>query len=327
MKIEKMGKQHTEEAAKTLVYNYQQELKHVPSLPGIDFFDYFYNSINDIIQKHYSIVAVKNNKILGFLSGIPVNALKGLHRGIYCGINTHGAIGDKKDIYQRLYENISEIWVKNGCITHAIAIFAHDEPSVNTWFHLGFGNRCVDSMRSLIDIAEINENQCEIKLLTESDAEILFDLHSEHHKYYAKAPLFMPVLNKTTVDELKNKLLSKGKYTWAAFKNNKPIAMMSCRKGGEYPFIANEEKTINVFGAYTLEETRGTGVSVSLLNTIIRWARKNGFERLGVDYESFNRYGSRFWEKHFTPFVYCLFRKIDENILWANAERMNTILI
>jgi len=122
-------------------------------------------------------------------------------------------------------------------------------------------------------------------------------------------------------------LTSRDQFTWIALDDERPVAKMNVRKGGEYPFIADDEKTINVCGAFALPEARGTGVSANLLNEIIQWAKAKGYERLGVDYESFNRLGSRFWEKHFTPFAYCIFRKIDEQILWANEGRNEGIVI
>ena len=327
MTIEKLGKQHIEDAAKIAALNYRQELEFVPSLPNKNFYTYFYNSINKMTDRHFGAAAIQNKKLVGFLSGFPINAYKGLHRGILCDIYAHGATGDKKDVYQCLYEHISEVWVRNGCLTHAISIFAHEKETVDTWFHLGFGNRCIDSMRPLTDIIGIKNNQYRIRIAAEDDAERLLAIESEDHQYFSHAPLFMPVIDKLTIDDVKESLTAKDKFTWIALDNERPVAKMNVRKGGEYPFIADDEKTINVCGAYALPEVRGTGVSKNLLNEIVQWAKAKGYERLGVDYESFNRLESRFWEKHFTPFAYCMFRKIDERILWANANRNNGIVI
>jgi GNAT superfamily N-acetyltransferase len=325
--IERLSKQHIEDAAKIIALNYRQELRFVPSLPNRDFYNYFYDSINEMTNCQFGVAAIQNNKLIGFLSGLPINAFKGLNRGIYCDIYAHGAAGDKKDVYQRLYEHISEIWVRNGCLTHAISIFAHEKETVETWFHLGFGNRCVDAMRPLTDVTGVKSSPYEIRIATENDAERLLDIDREHHHYNSHAPLFMPVFDITTIDDVRGSLTLKDHFSWIALDNEKPVAKMNIRKGGEYPFIAEDEKTINVCGAYALPEVRGTGVSANLLKEIVQWAKAKGYERLGVDYESFNRLGSRFWEKHFTSFAYCMFRKMDERILWANFGRNNGIVI
>ena len=327
MTIEKMGKQHIEDAAKIIEQNYRQEFRAVPSLPNREFYDYFYSSINCMTDSHYGVAAIQDRKLAGFLSGVPINAYKGLNRGVLCDIYAHGATGDKKDVYQRLYEHISEIWVRNGCLTHAISIFAHEKETVDTWFHLGFGNRYVDAMRPLTDITGIKDNHYQIRIAAEDDAERLLAIEREDRQYFSHAPLFMPVFDTLTIDDVREGLTSKDQFTWIAFDNERPVARMKIRKGGEYPFIAEEEGTINVRGAYALPEVRGTGVAVNLLSEIVQWAKAKGYERLGVDYESFNRLGSRFWERHFTPFAYCMFRKIDERILWANESRNDGIVI
>ena len=327
MTIEKFNKQHTEDAVKLVALNYRQELGSVPSLPNKDFYSYFSSSINEMTDRQFGVTAIQNGKLVGFLSGLPINAFKGLHRGILCDIYAHGATGDKKDVYQRLYEHISEIWVRNGCLTHAISIFAHEKETVDTWFHLGFGNRCVDAIRPLTDVTGIKNNHCKIRIATEKDAERLLAIEREDRQYFSRAPLFMPAIDVPTIDDMIESLTLKDHFTWIALDNEKPVAKMNIRKGGEYPFIADDEKTINVYGAYALPEARGTGVAASLLNEIVQWAKARGYERLGVDYESFNRLGSRFWEKHFTPFAYCMFRKIDERILWANENRIKGVVI
>jgi len=130
MTIEKLGKQHIEDAAKIVTRNYRQELGFVPSLPNRDYYGYFCNSINMMTDRQFGVAAIQDRKLVGFLSGAPINAYKGLNRGILCDIYAHGATGDKKDVYQSLYEHISEIWVRNGCLTHAISIFAHEKETM-----------------------------------------------------------------------------------------------------------------------------------------------------------------------------------------------------
>jgi hypothetical protein len=66
MVIEKIGKQHIEDAARIVMENYRLELKSVPSLPNNDFYDYFCQSINEIVENQYGIVAVQNNIIVWY---------------------------------------------------------------------------------------------------------------------------------------------------------------------------------------------------------------------------------------------------------------------
>ncbi len=326
MNFEKLSKQHIEAAAQLVVNNYKNEMKSVPFLPNKDYFKQFCNSICWIAENHHGVVALQEDKVVGFLSGMAINSFKGLNRGIYCPLYAHGAIGDKQDIYERMYENVAGIWCKNGCLTHALTIFAHEGVTVNTWFNLGFGKRCVDAIRPLSNINGKKTDQYLIRQATEGDAVYLLPLFVEHDMYYCSSPLFMPVLEITTLEDVKKLLLSSDSSVWVAFDNNRAVAIMTTSKGGE-TFIAEDEKTLNLRSVYLLKEVRGTGLASTMLNIIIDWMSSNGFERCGVDYESFNRFGSRFWGKHFTPFTYSLFRRLDERITWANSDRQNGIVL
>jgi hypothetical protein len=119
----KTSKHHIE-MLPSCVGNYENEMRHVPILPNDDYFDYFCKSICGTLESGYGVAAMESNELIGFLSGFTVDSFKGLNRGIYVPIDRHAAKGDKKDIYQRMYESIGDVWVKNGCLTHAISIFA-----------------------------------------------------------------------------------------------------------------------------------------------------------------------------------------------------------
>ena len=72
-------------------------------------------------------------------------------------------------------------------------------------------------------------------------------------------------------------------------------------------------------GPYCIDatEVRGTGVATAVLAWLIDWLRAHGYERCGVDFESFNYTARRFWLKHFTGYTMGLVRRIDERIVEA----------
>jgi GNAT superfamily N-acetyltransferase len=74
---------------------------------------------------------------------------------------------------------------------------------------------------------------------------------------------------------------------------------------------------MNITGAYALPEVRGTGVATALLAWLIDWLREHGYERCGVDFESFNYTARNFWLKHFTAYTMGVVRRIDERIVEA----------
>ena len=332
MVIEKFRREHIESAAKLLVENYEEERKSVPALPENDYFDRFCALISDGAENNHGVAALQSGELVGFISGIwCIDAFKGINRAAYCPIHAHGAKGDKNDIYQRMYENIADIWVKNGCLTHALTVFAHDKITIDTWFNLGFGNMCVDAIRPLTDVSGNKKNSCNsrftIRPATQDDAELLLPLMQAHDRYYASSPLFMPVFGITKLSDININTTSKS-ITFIALDNNNgtPVGILDVGVK-DATFVDEDEKTLHLSGAYIAEEARGMGLGAALLQSAVEWLRDNGYERFYVDYESFNRFGSRFYDKHFTPFAYSIFRKLDERITWANADRFNGIVL
>jgi GNAT superfamily N-acetyltransferase len=325
MIIEKFKKTHVENAAQLLVENYNDELKNVPALPRNNYYDEFCTLIAGMAETNHGVVALHEGEIVGFILGMCLDSFKGLHRAIYCPIHAHGAKGDKIEIYQRMYENIADTWVKNGCLTHSLTIFAHDKITIDTWFHIGFGNMCIDAIRTLNDIAGVKYSTVEIRPATQNDAELLLPIITEHKKYYASSPIFMPVLKLTKLSDI-DITNSQDSLTVIALDAGKPVGIMDISKD-DTTFVDYDEKTLHFKRAYIKEEFRGTGLGAALLQFAIEWLRSKGYERCNVDYESANRLGSRFWGKHFTPFAYSMFRKLDERITWAGVNRLNDIMI
>lgn len=328
MNIELLKSYHVEEAAKLVLDNYMEERKAVNILPFYDsYIELFCKSIHELIENGFGVAAVQNGQLEGFLTGMSLNAFKGLNRGIYCPIYGHASIKeDKRNIYQRMYEKVSDIWVKNGCLTHAITMFAHDREAIDTWFWNGFGHRCVDAIRPLTSVETGMQSKYEVRRLTLDDVDAILPLFKEHSKYYSQSPLFMCVFKLAERKDIVDFLSMENHFMWAAYDGEQPVAFMQVMSGGE-TFVSDDAQMLNICGAYSLESTRGTGVGALLLSHIVCWLADNGYKRLGVDFESFNRYGSRFWMKHFEPFTFSLFRKIDERILWANAGRTEGVML
>jgi GNAT superfamily N-acetyltransferase len=205
------------------------------------------------------------------------------------------------------------MWVRKGLLSHVITVYAHDDLAVNAWFWQDFGLRCVDAIRPLRNIPANTMENFDIRRIQPHGAGTLLPLHLEHLRYYKNAPMFMQVHEDCTLEELNGWLEEKDQYAFAAFENGEPAAYMLLRHGGE-SFASDDALSMNICGAYVKPGLRGSGFGTAILQTIVDWLRENGYTRLGVDYESFNIQGSRFWQKHFTAFTYSLTRRIDERV-------------
>ncbi len=303
---------HVREAAQLLWDAYQAERAAVPALPESDGANFFARLAGPLAGNGLGIASITDGRLTGFLTGMAVGELFGTSRGVYVPVHAHGvAGGDRLLAYQRLYEAASDIWVRKGLLSHVITLYAHDDTAVSAWFRQNFGLRCVDAVRTLADIQTGRNAGCDIRRVMPEDAERLADLHKEHWAYYRSAPMFMQVNEDCSAGALRAWLAQKDQYAWAAFEGDTPAAYMLLRHGGE-TFASDDEKSMNICGAYVKNGLRNTGYGAAILQTVVNWLRENCFERLGVDYESFNIPGCRFWQKHFTPFTLSLTRRIDE---------------
>ena len=62
-------------------------------------------------------------------------------------------------------------------------------------------------------------------------------------------------------------------------------------------------------------KSAGPNSKLSETLTFLTLLSDNQIPLVGVDYESINPKGNRFWFKHFLPYTYSLVRRIDERIL------------
>jgi len=308
-------------AAGLLVHKaYQSEREKVSCLRLIGCTDALSNLIAGLAGNGLGVAALEDGKLAGFLAGMAVGELFGSSRGIYVPLYAHGAAGlDRGRLYQRMYAAASDIWVEKGHLSHVITLHAHDSVAVDAWFWQDFGLRCVDSIRPLIDVLPQGAGVYDIRRIMPGEASTILESHKEHWRYYKNAPMFMLVHEDVSLNGLEDWLNEKDHYLWAAFENQMPVAYMQLRHGGE-TFVSDDEKSMNICGAYVKPGQRKSGYGTALLQTIVHWMRENSFERLGVDFESFNIEGSRFWQKYFTPFTYSLTRRIDERTYMPNDK-------
>lgn len=70
----------------------------------------------------------------------PLPIFFGTSKGIFfLPIHGHGALQeDRSRIYSKLYQHAAKNWVDQGLLSHALAIYSHDQVTLNSFF-LGMG--------------------------------------------------------------------------------------------------------------------------------------------------------------------------------------------
>lgn len=253
------------------------------------------------------VAAVQEGCLLGFLGCNPPrqNAFGTQAAGVFSPLHAHAAQPqNRKRIFHLLYQAAAEKWVISGALYHSIALWAWDEPGIDAFFRYGFGMRCVDGIRPLPDFPQPQiPASLSFRQLTASQAEQLKPLQQKLRQHLAQSPCFLNPFPGEPEPADSHRF-------FAAFDGETPVAFLETADKGE-TFLTSAPDMQNICGAFCLPEYRG-GLFLQLLRFAAGQLRQQGFQRLGVDYESFNPTALGFWEKEFVPYTRGLARRIDE---------------
>lgn len=317
MMITNFSRDHIEEAKTIARANYEEERQFVPILPEVENMpDLSYFADNGL-----GVAAFENNKMVGFLCCYePWDNVFGTTKvkGTFSPIHAHGTVLENRErIYKHLYQAAAEKWVKNGIVSHAVGLYAHDQKAIHGFFTYGFGLRFIDAIRPMekIDyVSSADYSYCELEANQKEETLFLKNLLIAH---LGHSPMFMSYPQMDSID-LQSQYNRRQPRYFAAYKGEKIIAWVEIMNNGEN-FACDDIKMQSICGAYCLPEYRGMGVFQNLLNHVINTLKKEGYERLGVDFESFNPTAYGFWLKYFTAYTNSIVRRIDERILEGNA--------
>jgi GNAT superfamily N-acetyltransferase len=226
----------------------------------------------------------------------------------------HSAIEeDRRELYRLMYMKLSSSWIEQDIHLHIIGHFAHDEILNDILFQLGFGAILSEKLRDLSPVAR----DPNLVIKVENDLLKIFELEKELRQYARTAPIFIKknTESEAIVSDLTNHL-ENGDVFLVFYDNDIPAGYFSVgtsnntREG----FLLQDANTAQVKLAFIKPSFRGKGAGTALLNEAIKWARDNGFERVFVEHETANHYGGKFWEKHFSSYLYFSIRYIDNTI-------------
>ncbi|GFP76487.1 GNAT family N-acetyltransferase [Clostridium fungisolvens] len=306
---------HVEEAKLIAISNYNEEREYVKALPGIKTFP----DLEHFAKNGLGVVAFDKGKMVGFLCCYEPweNAHNSKAKGTFSPIHAHGAVKENRGrIYQKMYQAAAEKWVKYKITYHSIALYAHDQQAINAMFSYGFGLRCIDAIRPMEGL----EIQCNKEIIFEelSKAEVtkVREMRKLLTEHLGDSPCFMYSTQEGFEAWLAR---AEGRDTrlLVAMDGEKPIAFVEISDGGEN-FATEVSDMCNICGAFCLPEYRGKGIYQSLLNYTILKLKDEGYNLLGVDFESFNPNANAFWTKYFTPYTNSVVRRIDECALNNN---------
>lgn len=313
MHIINFEKQHVKEATELALTNYNNERQFVEALPEVTDIP----SLNSFAENGLGVAAYENDKMIGFLCCCNPfdNVFRATDvRGIFSPMGANAAVSvNRSKIYAAMYQAAGTKWVQSGAVSHAICIYSHDEEIQRQFYRYGFGLRCIDAIRpmELIDCEPCADY--EFVELPKAECHFIYPLHLALNRHYCESPFFMNRTPETQEEFLASSMLEEVQY-FVAKQNSIICAFLEISAFGE-TFVATGSRYRHITGAYCLPEHRGKGVYQNLLNFAISTLKKEGYTRLGVDFESFNPTGRGFWLKYFAAYTSGVVRRIDERII------------
>jgi len=316
LKIIDFTENHIEQALIIAKNNYEKERKSVPILPEfVEFPDF-----TTFVKNELGVSAFDENKMVGYLCCYgPFEKAFGATNtiGVWSPIHGNGIIDcEYKNVFQRLYQEAAKKWVNLKATSHAITFYKHNNFIQNQLYRYGFGLRCIDAIREMKEIDDINYDcKYNISELEHNEFHLIFPFGLLLDDHLSKSPMFM----RYAQDEIEygheykfEQWQIREKYRYFAAKiGENIIAYIRIYDEGEN-FIGDVKNMKHINGAYCLPEYRGQGIIQNILNFLIKKLKENNNNLLGVDFESFNPTASNFWLKYFNEYTHSVVRRIDD---------------
>ncbi len=297
--------------AKDMYMRSKSNLKILPDLDSVG--EILSKSISHLFESGEGIVALSNNKLVGYIGAYTRNRLWGHSKGLYSPLYAFGTAdliqAKKERLIERLFSAFMGEWASKGFLDMAITLYNNDAIVLNAIRKLGFGSRCVDSIASL-PIKIDNARTAQIKIISKEDRPFLRDLWEGLIIHLQQPPCFMRTAPKNWDEDFSDWVHDNSITVVGAFFDDNCVGYIQVNDKGE-SFVSMAKEALNINGAFVSYDNRGKGISDLLLSAVSEYAASRGYSMLGVDYECFNVEGRRFWEKKFTPYTDTMVRVLD----------------
>ncbi len=315
IKITSLKEEHLGDAAELVSNRYRRLCEQEPRLP------HRYAKVNNLLAllrevwnaSGIGVAAIHRDRLVGFLTGWQMSSFRG-KRSTYSPEWANAAeIENSQRIYEELYSHLAAVWVADKYVAHYISLFPNDVNALRAWHWMGFGMTAADAIRGL-DSIQGYDVDAHIRRAELQDLEQVMELHEALWQYMKGTPTFL-LAAKRDRSYYEEWLRNPDRIVWLAYWNKEPVAFISLGPADDdVCTIIYDEKTTSIYGAFTKEKVRGTGIATALLDHALKSARASGYERCAVSFEPMNLLGSRFWLKHFEAVCLSVVRHIDDRL-------------
>ena len=313
LRIVKLEKEYLTEAEQLALDNYREECNKVNTLPEVAKLP----ELECFAQNDFGVAAFEGDAMVGFLGCYNPwdGAFDSNVKGTFTPVHAHGCVKEKRaTIYERMYQQMAKMLVEQGVLYHGIALYAHDAEAISAYFHNGFGHRCSDAIRRMELIQDIMPAKgISFEELSLGEAKQVRELRRKLSNHMGESSCFM-YTSEDEFEEWVQKRENNGSRIFVAKDKGLPVAFLEICEEAE-TFVTELPNVKNICGAFCMPEYRGRQIYQNLINYTIEVLQKEGYQYLGVDYESFNPTARHFWPKYFEPYTCSVTRRIDEGVL------------
>lgn len=244
-------------------------------------------------------VALTDGVVTGYLLGKRKVDAIGPHLWSY--VAGH-AVRDPETV-RDLYAVAADRWVAAGLSRHFVYVPAVAE-LIEPWFRLSFGASAALAVRSAPsgEVTAVGSNvhvDVHVRAGVSADLHAAARLHRVMQEHLRRSPSFggLPVDSEAaSLEEWGGTWADERFQHFVAEQNGRIVgqALLYRRPAGDLRVPPN---SIDLAGAVTEPEVRGSGVGVALTAYVLEWARDHGYETVITDWRMTNLQAARFWPR------------------------------
>lgn len=239
--------------------------------------------------------ATRGRVLVGYLVARPLTVV-GNASWMVAGIGGHAVDGDT-ELARDLYAAAAARWVEEGHTRHAVFVPSFDRDLVDAWFRLSFGGSAVLAMRETEAVRPVDAGVV-IRRSTPDDLVASARLDRAMRDSMRPSPSFSESDDWTDDDYVDD-----WRDTWTDDRFVHFVAERDGRVVGHSLLyhrphdLRVPKDSIDLAGASTFDELRGSGIGRALTEYVIGWAYANGHPTMTTDWRMTNLLASRFWPR------------------------------
>lgn len=245
-------------------------------------------------------VAVVDEQIAGYVIGMQKDRAVW---GENVWIESAGHAATDPALVRELYAVAAAKWVDEGRTNHHVLVPATDAGLVDAWFSLDFGQQHIHAVREVppASFGVIPRSEVVVRRATRDDIDVLIPLERLLPEHLAGSPVFSR-LTPSPAEEVRQELeadLAGSTFTfWVADHEGQVVGTaigcsLEVSPGHQGPNRPSDAGYLAY--AAVLPAARGLGAGRILGDTVLAWARDEGFSSVATDWRSTNLEADRAW--------------------------------